>query len=190
MHLAKAAEHVLLQPGQRISEAIKTAPVTPGLYAVHADKEIWKVLGLDLPSDRRPPLYIGKSETSLLSQNVATNFDDGRTGSSTLRRSLAGLLSVKLDLNAIPRNASKPSDFDRYSLEEAGDRRLTEWMCEYLRLTVWTAPTYAVLGPLKIEVLKSTLPPLNLKQVDTPWSGKVSDARKRMAAQARANAKQ
>ncbi|MGW3547006.1 GIY-YIG nuclease family protein [Janibacter hoylei] len=54
------------------------------------------------------PLYIGKAERSLVSRDLQTHFTSGKTGQSSLRRSLAALLRVELDLTAQPRNPSRP----------------------------------------------------------------------------------
>lgn len=58
------------------------------------------------------------------------------TGVSTVRRSLAAMLSNVLGLQPLPRT-SDPADEDRfanYRLDEAGELLLTAWMKENLRL--------------------------------------------------------
>src|SRR5690606_21537157 len=96
----------------------------PGLYAVHGDVSVWDELRLTRPVDARP-LYVGKAEDSLAGRDVGTHFGTGRTGSSTLRRSLAALLRETLDLRAQPRNPANPGYFANFGLEPDGDERLT-----------------------------------------------------------------
>jgi hypothetical protein len=75
--------------------AVAIVPRQPGLYAIHADADVWEQLGLALPPNPRP-LYAGKAERSLAGRDINTHFVSGRTGSSTLRRVLAGLLAQPL----------------------------------------------------------------------------------------------
>lgn len=156
----------------------------PGLYAVHGDVSVWDELGLTLPGDARP-LYVGKAEDSLAGRDVGTHFGTGRTGSSTLRRSLAALLQETLDLRAQPRNLAKPGHFANFGLEPDGDARLTAWMCSNLRLATWPAPAGVHLGDLETSVLAVLEPPLNIDKVRTQWRAQVQAARKQMADDAR-----
>ena len=104
--LAEVLGH-LASSTMSIAEAKVDVPPRPGLYAVHGDTAVWRELGLGEPTDARP-LYVGKAERSLASRDVDTHFSTGRTGSSTLRRSLAGLLADQLALKGDPRNPAKP----------------------------------------------------------------------------------
>jgi hypothetical protein len=155
------------------------------LYAVHAAPAVWVELGLGKPPDDRP-LYVGKSESSLVARDLRQHFGDGRTGSSTLRRSFAALLSDRLDLHAIPRNPSKPAYFSNYGLSPADDARLTAWMRAKLRLATWPSDADTHLATIELQVIRHWKPPLNLQGVTTPWSALMSARRASMATQARA----
>lgn len=170
-----------------IAEAPRLVPAAPGLYAVHADPNVWHELGLGEPVDDRP-LYIGKAERSLASRDLGTHFSTGRTGSSTLRRSLAALLVDDLDLRAVPRNSDKPERFANFGLELAGDQRLTDWMVERLSLAIWPSPPTVRLGEIETAVLQRLRPPLNLSSVSTSWTATVRSRRARLAEQARLSA--
>lgn len=169
-------------PGARFADL--DLPESPGLYAVYGSAQTWKTLGLGDPPDERP-LYVGKSESSLVSRDIGTHFTDGRTGSSTLRRSIAALLAAELGFEAQPRNPRKPERFANYGLRVEDERELTKWMKQNLRLSAWTPPETVVLGLIEREILAALLPPLNIKDVSTPWTALVSGGRARMAAQAR-----
>ena len=155
-----------------------------GLYAVHGSSAAWVALGLGSPPDARP-LYVGKAEDSLAARDVRTHFETGKTGSSTLRRSLAALLADQLDLVAMPRNPARPGYFSNYGLELEGDARLTAWMRAHLTLAVWPAPPGTGLAMVEGAVITKLSPPLNLAGVLTPWSSTLSMARARMADAAR-----
>lgn len=169
-----------------LRDQIRNVPARPGLYSVYGD-EVWKELGLGDPPDDRP-LYVGKSEDSLATRDIKTHFGDGRTGQSTLRRSFAALLAKRLELKGMPRNPDKPAHFSNYGLSPADDRKLTGWMKEHLRLAVWPKPSSLVVPLVDIEraVLSRLQPPLNLKDVDTPWAPMIKAARKALADEARA----
>ncbi|MEO6629354.1 MAG: GIY-YIG nuclease family protein [Aquihabitans sp.] len=181
----EAALRSLDGPRLTIAQAERDVPPKPGLYAVHGDPSVWERLGLgDPPNDR--PLYVGKAERSLADRDVRTHFSTGKTGSSTLRRSLAGLLDDVLQLKGQPRNLANPESFANFGLEAAGDARLTEWMLEHLRLAVWPSPVEVVLDEIETAVLAQLVPPLNLVKVATPWRPLVRSGRQRLAGQARA----
>jgi hypothetical protein len=181
--LLDEALHRLSGPTMSIAEAKVDVPARPGLYAVHGTAAVWRELGLGEPTDARP-LYVGKAERSLASRDVATHFSTGKTGSSTLRRSLAGLLADQLALEGRPRNPAKPERFANFGLEESGDGRLTSWMVSHLRLAVWPSRDGAILDLLETAVLAELLPPLNVAKVSTPWRPQIRAGRRRLAAQA------
>lgn len=183
--LAAEAVRALGGPGLTIAEAETAVPSAAGLYAVHGEPPVWQRLGLGHPPDDRP-LYVGKAERSLADRDVRTHFSTGKTGSSTLRRSLAGLLADELKLEGQPRNLANPERFANFGLEAAGDGRLTNWMVEHLRLAVWPSPVGVVLDEVETAVLGLLIPPLNLDKVATPWRATVRSGRRHMADQARA----
>jgi hypothetical protein len=174
--LATSARH-------SVSEALGAVPDAPGLYAFYASARACSDLGLGPASDASA-LYVGKAEASLVSRDLKTHFATGKTGSSTVRRSFAALLSERLDLHAVPRNLAKPDGSANFGLETTGDERLTQWMHDHLSLAVWEKPTGAVLDAVETAVLAAWQPPLNLSKVARPWP-QLRAARARMAAEAR-----
>lgn len=182
--LVEALRH-LAGPTMSIAEAKVDVPRRPGLYAVHGEVAVWQELGLGEPTDARP-LYVGKAERSLASRDVNTHFATGKTGSSTLRRSLAGLLAAQLALEGRPRNPAKPERFANFGLEASGDERLTGWMVTHLRLAVWPSPDGVILDAVETAVLAELLPPLTVAKVSTPWRPRIQAGRRRLAALAEA----
>lgn len=177
----------LAAPRHRLAGADVVVPRRPGLYAIYGGPEEWVELGLGEPSDHRP-LYVGKSESSLADRDLRTHFGNGRTGSSTVRRTFAALLHDQLGLSGIPRNPARPERFANYGLSPEHDEVLTAWMRTRLTLAVWPDDGLVELSAIERAVLRAWQPPLNLKDVETPWTARVRDARRRMAAEARASA--
>lgn len=126
------------------------------------------------------PLYVGKAEESLVARDIRTHFASRRTGSSTLRRSLAALLRNSLGLRGVPRNPNNPERPANFALSADNDTLLTDWMLHNLQLTVWVKPSDVDLDALETAVLDALQPPLNLAKVSAP-SRVMRDARKAMA---------
>ena len=183
----EAAVAALTAPRHALANAEAVVPPVPGLYAIYGGSTEWAELGLGKPADDRP-LYVGKSESSLADRDLRTHFGNGRTGSSTVRRTFAALLHDTLGLRGIPRNPARPERFANYGLSPEHDQLLTGWMRSRLALAVWSAVGSASLIATERAVLQRWQPPLNLKDVQTPWSATISAARRVMAAEARAYA--
>lgn len=174
-----------LRHKKRLAGAETWIPTCGGLYAMYGSEEVWLALGLaELPDDR--PLYVGKAEDSLFGRNVRTHFGDGRTGQSTVRRSVAALLHDTLQFQGMPRNPARPGYFSNYGLSPEHDAVLTAWMRERLEIAVWPKPEDCSFSLKTIEtaLLARLLPPLNLQDVVTPWTTQVKAARALMADEA------
>jgi hypothetical protein len=176
-----------LERSSPLAGAEARVPNRPGLYAIYGDAKTWTGLGLGEPSDRRP-LYIGKAEDNLATRDLKTHFGDGRTGQSTVRRSIAALLHDTLGFRGIPRNPAKPAHFSNYGLSAEDDAALTAWMRERLHLAVWEKPRGCKhpLTNIEVALILKCLPPLNLDCVITPWRSQVKTARAVMAGEAKA----
>jgi hypothetical protein len=168
----------------RREDAVELAPRRPGLYAFYGDDRAWAELALT-PAFQDQPLYVGKAERSLNGRDVGTHFATGKTGSSTVRRSLAALLVDELDLVPLPRNLANPDGSANFALEPAGDARLSQWMDARLTLATWVKPDGVQLNSVETAVLRQLRPPLNLDKVGEPRE-RLRTARKRMANIARA----
>lgn len=178
-----AAVATLLGSAAPRREAALSVPRSPGLYCVRGDASAWTQLGL-VPTLDGQPLYVGKAERSLQSRDVGTHFTAGKTGSSTLRRSLAALLADELALIPVPRNLAAPDGSANFALDAASDDRLNEWMEHRLLLATWSSPEDAVLDLVETEVIRRLRPPLNLAKVGEPRT-RLREARRRLAARAR-----
>lgn len=163
----------------RREDAADLVARSPGLYAFYGDEHSWSDLQLTPVFDGQP-LYVGKAELSLNGRDVGTHFATGKTGSSTVRRSLAALLVDELVLIPVPRNLARPDGSANFALEHAGDARLSDWMERRLFLATWVKPDGVFLDELETAVVRQLRPPLNLDKVGEPRK-RLRIARKRMS---------
>ncbi|OIH82127.1 hypothetical protein BLJ79_20655 [Arthrobacter sp. UCD-GKA] len=182
----------LLSTRWNVDQARKRLQPVPGLYAIYGDADAWHDLGLEPRPENA--LYVGKSESSLVGRDLTTHFaadktGKARTGSSTVRRSFAALLSDSLDLQATPRNPGKPGKYSHYALTAAGDARLTAWMHERLTLAAWEKTTGVAqpLSEIESAVIRCWKPPINIQMNPRPLQ-RLKLAREAMARQAAASA--
>lgn len=156
--MIEAALETLARERHDRSRAAGLVPDRPGLYAFYGDQQAWTELALE-PAFDDQPLYVGKAERSLNGRDVRTHFATGKTGSSTVRRSLAALLANDLNLVAVPRNLAKPDGSANFALDPASDARLSTWMESHLRLATWVRPDGLVLGDFETAVVLRLRPP-------------------------------
>lgn len=147
-------------------------PAAPGLYAWWASPDV--LPALTGPAHPSIPglrlLYVGIA-TKLRSRLASNHL--GRSGSSTLRRTLAGFL---LDAERYRTRWT-----DRVVLVDDDERRLTAWMVEHLHVTWCEHPT-----PRDVEqtIIRALRPPLNIEHASCPAVGHVKAARQHYYASA------
>ena len=73
-------------------------------------------------------IYVGKTESGIKNRIVKTHFKDGRTNSSTLRRSLGAILIENLNLKPIP-------NIRDYMFIHESEKELTDWMIKNLSIS-------------------------------------------------------
>ena len=147
--------HLLSGPPVDLDTAARNLPRGGGFYAWWAAPGVFP----DLPSLNHPDdatlrlLYVGRA-TSLRGRITRNHLR--KSGNSTLRRTLAGLL--------MPTEGYRTVWTDRVVLRPEDERRLTDWMREHLRLT-WAEDV----APEEIEadLIWRLTPPLNVSGVDT-----------------------
>jgi hypothetical protein len=172
-------------PRLSLRDALPSLPDAAGLYAIHGSDAVWEALHLGEPVPHLP-LYVGKAEDSLVTRDLKTHFGNGRTGSSTVRRTFSALLRADLGFLGMPRNPAKPGHFSNYGLSPSDDSRLTDWMRAHLEIAVWVTDRTQPLREIERDVLRRLNPPLNIQGVDHRWKARVQECRATMAAEARA----
>ena len=125
-------------------------------------------------------LYVGKAEDSIRARVLDTHLVGGRTGSSTLRRSLAALLRERLSLNPQPRSTN-PSDskrFTNFGLDAQSDAHLSEWIAANLLVVAIPSDTPKATEDRLIAELR---PPLCLTGWPNPYGCQIKALRKACA---------
>lgn len=127
---------------------ISNLPKEQGIYVFYIDNTN------DLGKFGKPgqPIYVGLSEKNLNSRDTETHLKTGQTGWSTLRRSIGAILKAKLKLTAEKRdNSTKKLRADKYKFDEKGERELTEWMMNNLKMGYWSTSKPLTKDKLRIE---------------------------------------
>lgn len=159
----------------------------PGIYALF-------FTGNNFPLGSYTPkkdeiIYIGKTESSQSSRDEKTHFASGKTGSSTLRRSLGALLKKELSLTAIPRN---DNDFDAgrksfFRFDDPSEEKLTTWMKDNLALSFYEYDQSQVeINLLEAALIGEVRPLLNIdsKNPENPFARIIKASRKSCADEA------
>ena len=109
-------------------------PNTPGLYAFSLANGT-KLKGF---GESGQIIYVGKAEDSLRQRDLNTHYIDGRTGSSTLRRSIGAILKTEFEATAFSRNETldKPN-IDNYKFDTKAEKKLSKWMKANLLIGYW-----------------------------------------------------
>lgn len=153
---------------------------TPGIFAVFYNG---RELGLGLgKTNELSMLYVDAAS------QIVRHLQEENTGATGLRRSLASLLAVKYDLQAVPRSddANDVDRYDNYALDAASEAKLTEWMRENLYISV-VAASPDTIDQLVPAMITSNAPVLNLtNNVNNQYGAEVKRCRKQLAAAARA----
>jgi hypothetical protein len=157
----------LLANSVRTDEVRTQAPAAPGLYAWWAPPAILpELVGAAHPTvPNLRLLYIGLA-TKLRSRLASNHLR--RSGSSTLRRTLAGLLLDEQDY--------RTRWTDRVVLVDEDEARLTDWMGINLRVSWCEHPT-----PRDVEgdIIRTLRPPLNVDHASGPAVDIIKAARRR-----------
>lgn len=157
--VAQVTGRLLVQP-VGLTEAATVLPAGPGIYAWWARPEVLpEFTGLTNPvAGELRLLYLGLA-TNLRRRIVINHLK--QSGSSTLRRTLAGLL--------LNEQGYRTTWTDRVVLVPDDEARLTAWMTEHLRLTWAEHPDPHT---IEMDLIASLAPPLN---VDGAAKGDVRD---------------
>lgn len=105
-------------------------PEESGVYGIFLREKI--KLPKIHPHNPHRLVYIGET-TNLHSRLIKTHFKSGKTGFSTLRRSLGAILKRQLKLIVIPRGKRiSQVDYSCYCFTPIGENDLSEWMAKNL----------------------------------------------------------
>lgn len=148
------------------------APASAGVYAVFL-RDAATLPGIRAGIDGL--VYIGTS-SNLAQRKFDTHFQSGKSGFSTLRRTLGALLVDDLALRPQPRGTgASDTNYRNYRFDDAGEHRLTDWM--HTNLEVAVRP---VAHPSDVEtrLIGHARPPLNLTGWPNPDAPAIKSARR------------
>jgi hypothetical protein len=157
----------------------------PGIYAFF-------FIGTDFPLledavKRHQIIYIGKTESSQEKRNAKTHFTTGKTGSSTVRKSIGSLLCSQERLKPIHRNDSDHENgrFSHFKFDLKSEEIISEWMKNNLALSFYEYPANKqLIEKLETEIIRELKPVLNIdyKNPNNPYTMQIKQLRKSCAA--------
>ena len=107
-------------------------PTKPGVYAFFLSENA----NLFEFGKGNQLVYIGIAKESLHDRDLSKHFKTGKSGSSTLRRSIGAILKSYLKLIAIPRGSENDKKrFENYKFDK--EQILTDWMIENVEIGYW-----------------------------------------------------
>ena len=156
----------------------------PGIYAFFFIGDIFPVFSENVQNHQI--IYIGKTESSQESRNAKTHFSSGKTGSSTVRKSIGAILSATENLKSIPRNANDYSKgrFSHFKFDDHGEAIITDWMVNNLSIAFFDFQgSKEDLDQLESEIINLVVPILNIdyKNQKNPYAKKIKSLRKMCA---------
>lgn len=156
------------------------APSKPGVYAVFV-REDASLISKDVRLEGM--IYIGSSG-NLAQREYDTDCCSGKTGFSTLRRSIGAILKEQLQLKAIPRGrSSSPSNYRNYQFRSRDEQSLTRWMNNNLEIAI--CPIDGNYKIVKADLISELNPVLCLKGWNNPYSKILRKLRKICADESR-----
>lgn len=168
---------------------VKTFSEFPGIYALFYIGESFPFFGNVV--SKHEIIYIGKTESSQLSRDAKTHFSTGKTGSSTVRKSIGSLLFSTENLNPIPRNENdyKKSRFSHFKFDNPSEEKITHWMKNNLAIAFYEFPkSKKEITNLETEIIENLIPILNIeKNSKNIYRNQLKTLRKACALKARDN---
>ena len=161
----------LLKSGLTPFMEIQNFSEHPGIYAIGFEGDNFPFPLTTLSVTNGDIIYIGKTNSSQKRRVLNTHFRSGRTGSSTLRRSLGALLRKELTLKPIPRSLVNGRVRD-YKFIIESENKLTEWMINNLTVSFYNyLGGKRLLRELESEIISILNPILNIDGNDINQNG-------------------
>ncbi|OJV36896.1 MAG: hypothetical protein BGO29_01790 [Bacteroidales bacterium 36-12] len=151
----------------RETEYIKTKTFSklPGIYALFFIGDNFPILGDSV--SKHQIIYIGKTESSQEKRDAKTHFTTGKTGSSTVRKSIGSLLCENENLKPIPRNETdyEKKRFSHFKFDNKSEIKITKWMENNLALSFYEYPrTKQEIEDLETKLIDELVPILNISK--------------------------
>lgn len=162
----------------------KTFSQLPGIYAFFYIGNAFQLLGNSV--SKHQIIYIGKTESSQDKRNSKKHFTSGKTGSSTVRKSIGSILYTQENLKPIPRNDSDYSKrrFSHFKFDNASEMKITYWMKNNMAVSFYEfLESKEKIDVLETEIIKKLKPILNIdhKNPNNPYLNRIKKLRKECA---------
>lgn len=162
-------------------------PPVPGFYVIFIRNKNAVADTVLRSASLGKPVYFGKAEDSLEKRILQTHLFEGRTGSSTVRRTFGAILRRKLQLCPKRRGfTGSERDFQNFKFDNRSEMRLSKWMKQNLSVG-WCAKNAprTRLREREIAIIQATSPPLNLQHSRHDLVSLVKELRRQCAILAR-----
>ena len=156
----------------------------PGIYAFFFIGDDFPFLGNSV--DKHQIIYIGKTESSQEKRDAKTHFTTGKTGNSTVRKSIGSILCTNENLKPIPRNDNDYNEgrFSHFMFDEPSEKIITDWMENNLSISFYEYPEgKKLIDELETDIIKELKPFLNIdhKNPNNPYKDQIRQLRKNCA---------
>jgi hypothetical protein len=162
----------------------KTFSQLPGIYAFFYIGNDFPLLGDSV--SKHQIVYIGKTESSQEKRDLKTHFTSGKTGNSTVRKSIGSILCSQKNLTPIPRNDIdyEAGRFSHFKFDEPSEKIITNWMKNNFALSFYEyAESKKLIDKLETEIIRHLKPILNIdhKNPKNPYKNQIKQLRKKCA---------
>lgn len=161
MTVEKIIKH-LIEGEIKVSETV-TYSKLPGIYAFFFIGKKFPLQNFEVPHNRI--IYIGKTESSQQSRDANTHFRTGKTGSSTVRKSIGALLSQSEEIIPIIRSLTdiEKGRTSHYKFDDTSEEKVTQWMLNNLAVSFYEYPSSITeINQLETELINFLQPVLNI----------------------------
>lgn len=162
---------------------VSTFSALPGIYALSFIGQHFPLKGFVLPKNKI--IYIGKTESSQQSRDANTHFKSGKTGSSTVRKSIGALLSQSEEIIPIIRSITdiEKGRTSHYKFDAASEEKVTQWMLDNLAVSFYEYPaSKQEINELETDLITLLKPVLNIdaKNSTNPELARIRTLRKKL----------
>jgi hypothetical protein len=156
----------------------------PGIYAFFFIGNEFPLLNDSV--SKHQIIYVGKTESSQEARDAKTHFTSGKTGNSTVRKSIGSILREQDNLIPIPRNESDYTKgrFSHFKFDSDSEEKITNWMRNNLALSFYDYPmSNDLIDKLETEIILELTPILNIdhKNHKNPYKDLIKQLRKKCA---------
>ena len=153
----------------------------PGIYAFFFIGE--KFPHFENVVKKHQIIYIGKTESSQRQRDLNTHFATGKTGNSTVRKSIGALLNIKYKLNPIPRNDSDylKGRLSQFKFDLNSEEKISDWMKNNFAISFYECEqSKDLIDKIETDIIEKIKPILNIdyKNSYNPYKSEIKKLRK------------